>query len=588
MANHASHAALPYPIKGARYTVLIPYLDADGDPTDPTTPDTEVSKDDGTATDTAEEVASPKNSVGMLTLTGAETDCSALSLAAKAASGPKTTLATLYPRVLGIVESGTAQAGAAGTITLASGAAAFDLAGCFVKTTGGTGGGGTGGANNQARRITAYNTSSKVATVVPNWETNPSSDTTYEILLAEGMCVGALKALQPSTLGRTLAIETDGMAHADLKEWLGAAPNALVSSRVDASVGAMAANVVTAAAIADAAIDRATFAADTGLQTIRSGTAQAGAASAITLDASASATTNFYKFTVVLLTGGTGAGQVRLIAGYDGTTKIATVTPAFFTAPDNTSTFAILPWAYVPGFMDDSITAAALNADAATEIATSVWASGTRTLTALGFTLGAGDLAADTIGASEFSQAAADKVWSSASRTLTALGFTLAAADLAAGTITAAKFAAGAIDATAIATDAIGSAEFTQGAADKVWATASRTLTALGFTLGASDLASDTITAAKIATGAIDADALAADAAQEIRDSVLGGTVTELTSVPAASPTFIQALALLYMALRNKIDITGTAKEVHKDDGTVLGTKTLSDDGTTYSETKMA
>lgn len=199
MANHASHAALPYPIKGARFTLLVPYLDADGDPTDPTTPDTEISKDDGAAADTAEEVASPKNSVAMLTLSGAETDCSCASLAAKAASGPKTTLATLYPRVLGLVESATAQAGAAGSITLAAGAAAFDLAGCFVRTTGGTGGGGTGGANNQARRITAYNSTTKVATVVPNWETTPSSDTTYEILLPEGMTLAMFAAIKAKT-----------------------------------------------------------------------------------------------------------------------------------------------------------------------------------------------------------------------------------------------------------------------------------------------------------------------------------------------------------------------------------------------------
>ena len=46
------------------------------------------------------------------------------------------------------------------------------------------------------------------------------------------------------------ATESDGHVHADLKEWAGAAPNALVSGRVDSSVGAMAANVLTASAIA--------------------------------------------------------------------------------------------------------------------------------------------------------------------------------------------------------------------------------------------------------------------------------------------------------------------------------------------------
>lgn len=69
-------------------------------------------------------------------------------------------------------------------------------------------------------------------------------------------------ALRPATAGRTLAVESDGMAHADVKEWLGTAPNALASGRVDASVGAMANNVVTAAAIATDAITADKIAAD--------------------------------------------------------------------------------------------------------------------------------------------------------------------------------------------------------------------------------------------------------------------------------------------------------------------------------------
>lgn len=123
----------------------------------------------------------------------------------------------------------------------------------------------------------------------------------------------------------------------------GRIPAALVGGRMDSSVGAMAADVVTAAAIADGAIDRATFAADTGKQSIRSGTAQAGAASTITLDAGASATTDFYRHSLIYLTGATGAGQARLCTDYNGTTKVATVTPAWATNPDVTSTFAVLP-----------------------------------------------------------------------------------------------------------------------------------------------------------------------------------------------------------------------------------------------------
>lgn len=59
----------------------------------------------------------------------------------------------------------------------------------------------------------------------------------------------------PATSGRSMQVETDGMVHGDLKEWLGVAPLALVSQRVNTSVGAMAANVLTAAAIATGALD---------------------------------------------------------------------------------------------------------------------------------------------------------------------------------------------------------------------------------------------------------------------------------------------------------------------------------------------
>lgn len=106
--------------------------------------------------------------------------------------------------------SGTAQAGAAGTITLAAGASAtddlFNLT--SVKITGGTGAG-------QSRIIYDYVGSTKVASVTPNWTTNPSSDSVYEIV--DG---GAALALWGTTV-----------------------PNALISGRVDVDIGAKTGNV---------------------------------------------------------------------------------------------------------------------------------------------------------------------------------------------------------------------------------------------------------------------------------------------------------------------------------------------------------
>lgn len=107
------------------------------------------------------------------------------------------------------------------------------------------------------------------------------------------------------------------------------------------------------------------------------------------------------------------------------------------------------------------------------------------------------------------------------------------------GGIVAGSFAAGAIDATAIAANAIGSSEFAQAAADKVFNSSGATL-------------------AELAQGA-----------------------------PAATPRPDQAMMLLYMTLRNKLDITSATKNISNDAGTVIAKKALTDDGTTYSEAEM-
>src|SRR3990170_1653557 len=48
--------------------------------------------------------------------------------------------------------------------------------------------------------------------------------------------IEARSAVRPTTAGRTLAIESDGMAHADVKEWLGVAPDVLSSGKVPADI----------------------------------------------------------------------------------------------------------------------------------------------------------------------------------------------------------------------------------------------------------------------------------------------------------------------------------------------------------------
>jgi hypothetical protein len=95
---------------------------------------------------------------------------------------------------------------------------------------------------------------------------------------------------------------------------------------------------------------RACAMAETLLAADETATAQAGSTSQITLAVGASAVDDFYKGMVIEITGGAGAGDPpRVVTGYDGTTKIATVFPNFATAADVTSVYNFRAHAmYVP------------------------------------------------------------------------------------------------------------------------------------------------------------------------------------------------------------------------------------------------
>jgi hypothetical protein len=79
----------------------------------------------------------------------------------------------------------------------------------------------------------------------------------------------------------------------------------------------------------------------------REGTAQAGGASTITLDAGASTDNDFYVPGLITIVAGTGAVQFNRISAYDGATRVAAVSHPWVIEPDNTSEFQIQPWAAV-------------------------------------------------------------------------------------------------------------------------------------------------------------------------------------------------------------------------------------------------
>lgn len=108
------------------------------------------------------------------------------------------------------------------------------------------------------------------------------------------------------------------------------------------TVNGLAANVITSTSINNGALTLAKFGSDVGNLSTGSGTAQAGAASTITLATGAVATNNYYQYQMIQLTGGTGVGQVAQIASYVGSTRVATITGTWAVNPDNTTTYVTL------------------------------------------------------------------------------------------------------------------------------------------------------------------------------------------------------------------------------------------------------
>ncbi len=121
--------------------------------------------------------------------------------------------AALGLTTLGVASTGTAQAGATGSITLAAGAPSSDLTGFVLETTGGTGPG-------QVRVITAYNTTTKVATVYPDFTVTPDATTTYSVG-AGNLFVPVSTALK--TLTSYLYKKNSGSGDAILEKLVGAA-----------------------------------------------------------------------------------------------------------------------------------------------------------------------------------------------------------------------------------------------------------------------------------------------------------------------------------------------------------------------------
>lgn len=240
----------------------------------------------------------------------------------------------------------------------------------------------------------------------------------------------------------------------------------------------------------------------------------------------------------------------------------------------------------------DAIGAAqiAANAIGASEIATGA-------ITAAKFAAGAIDaaaIAADAIGSSELAQTAVDKIadqiWDEVLSGHAGVGSTGAALSAAGGSgdpwSTALPGAYGAgtagnivgtnLDATVSSRATVAALSTLQTDVNAISARVPTALISGRMDSSVGSMAANTLTASALAT----------DAVTEITNGILAGQITELAGVPIASPSLASALALLYMAVRNKRDTTSSADEIHNDAGAVIATAVISDDGSTFTKSE--
>ncbi len=140
-----------------------------------------------------------------------------------------------------VLASGTAQAGASGSITLAAGASSVNdfYKGSLIKIYGGTGA-------PQVRLITAYNGTSKEATIDRSWATNPDSSSTYAVLAIATPALNASLQVVASAVAGAVNSVTNGVVVATNNDKTG---YALSAAAVQAIWDALTADLDTAGSI---------------------------------------------------------------------------------------------------------------------------------------------------------------------------------------------------------------------------------------------------------------------------------------------------------------------------------------------------
>jgi hypothetical protein len=486
-------------------------------------------------------------------------------------------------RLFGL-RSNTAQAGAAGSITLDASASAVDdfYKNAIVVVSAGTG-------VNQARTISGYVGATKVASVTPNWGTNPSSDSVF-VIIPMGAVAGASA---PSAADVADAVWDEVLAgHAGAGSagealdaagtagdpWTTALPGAYGSGTAGKIIGDNI-NATISSRASQASVDTIDGIVDSIL--VDTGTTLQGELDGIQADTediqsrlpAALTGAGNIKADVLAISGDATAADNLETAADGGSFNLggggvvaASVTGAVGSVASGGITAASLA--------SDTITAAKIAADAITAakiadgaIDANTFAAGAITATAI-----AADAITDAKVASDVTIAS---VTGSVGSVTGAVGsVTGAVGSIASGGISASSFAAGAIDAAAIAADAIGSSELAATAVTEIQsglATAASISTLQASVDTIDDFLDTEIAAIKTVT-----DQLAA-------------AQSEPSAVPAANASPLAKIAWLAALARNKITQTATTQTLRNDaDSATIAASTHSDDGTTHTRGEWA
>ncbi len=194
--------ALIQPIYNCKHREYVTLLDSDGAPIAPSSPDTELSLDGAAFGDASNELSEISNGDCSLDLDYDEMAAQVVWVRPKS-TGALTRSFKIYPQRFPVLRANTAQAGAAGSITLDAGASAKDGAyvGCFVRGSNNT----PAGIQGEVRKIITYTGSTKVAEVAPNWENTPTSSTTFEVLVPDDLAIATLLATKEELATQTWA-----------------------------------------------------------------------------------------------------------------------------------------------------------------------------------------------------------------------------------------------------------------------------------------------------------------------------------------------------------------------------------------------